>query len=59
MGNPPSAPKVFAGVTQIQSLIWYNTIPYTNGNGFYWYAINGDGTLGVGTAMGEDSSSTS
>jgi len=58
MANPPSAPKVFAGASQIKSLYWHNTIPYTNGNGFYWYAINGDGTLGVGTAMGEDSSST-
>jgi hypothetical protein len=58
LGNPPSAPKVFSGASAIQSLHWYNSFPYNSSVGFHWYAINGDGTVGSGTAMGEDSSST-
>ena len=57
LGNPPSAPKVFSGASAIQSLHWFNTYPYSSSGTFHWYAINGDGTVGSGTDMGEDSSS--
>ena len=57
LGNPPSAPKVFDGASAIESLHWYNSYPYDVTQEFKWFAVNGNGTVGSGTTMGEDSSS--
>jgi hypothetical protein len=59
LGNPPSAPKAFSssGPTPVKSLHWQNAIPYDVSQTFHWYAIDGDGTVGAATDMGEDSTS--